>query len=86
MPRVRTFPDVGRGLKLSSSDSLGMMDRQMSDKLIISIGGWATVQAEGVFALGAALLIAVYLGALWFAAQRHASSKKRILDRQGGTQ
>lgn len=40
----------------------------MLDKLTISLGSWATVQAEGLFALGATLLIAAYFGALWFAA------------------
>jgi hypothetical protein len=38
----------------------------MTDRLIISIGDWATLQAEGLFALSVALL--AYFAALWFAA------------------
>jgi hypothetical protein len=40
----------------------------MTDRLIISIGDWVTLQAEGIFALSVALLGAAYFAALWFAA------------------
>jgi hypothetical protein len=39
----------------------------MADRLIISIGDWATLQAEGSYGLSAALLGAAYLGAVWLA-------------------
>jgi len=41
----------------------------MTDRLILSIGDWVTLQAEGSFALSAALLAAVYLGAVWLVAR-----------------
>jgi hypothetical protein len=40
----------------------------MTDRLIISIGDWATLQAEGLFALSVTLFGAAYFAALWFAA------------------
>ena len=40
----------------------------MTDRLIISLGDWVTLQAEGLFALSAALIGAAYFAALWFAA------------------
>ena len=40
----------------------------MASKLIISIGSWVTLQAEGPFAIEAAVLVSAYVGALWFAA------------------
>jgi hypothetical protein len=40
----------------------------MTDRLILSIGDWATLQVEGSFALSAALLAAMYLGAVWLVA------------------
>jgi hypothetical protein len=40
----------------------------MENKLIISIGSWVTLQAEGALAIEAALLVSAYVGALWFTA------------------
>jgi hypothetical protein len=39
----------------------------MTDKLVISIGEWVTIQADGWFAVAAATVVAVYFGSLWFA-------------------
>jgi hypothetical protein len=50
---------------------------EMTDRLMVSIGGWVTIQAEGMFALGATLLITVFLGALWFAAQSKPTKNSR---------
>jgi hypothetical protein len=48
----------------------------MTDRLIISIGNWATVQADGLFAVAATLLIAMFFGALWLLAYWIPSRKR----------
>jgi hypothetical protein len=49
----------------------------MTDKLVVAIGNWVTLEAEGLFALGAAIVIALYFGALWLAAQQLSSRQDR---------
>ena len=79
----RVGPDVWNSSEVShlpannndvSNDSVAKItDRQMTDRF-----DTATVQAEGLFALGTALLVVVYIGALWFAAYRLASKNARF--------
>lgn len=49
----------------------------MGDRLIISIGNWATVQADGFFAVVAALLIALFFGTLWLVGYIISTKKSR---------
>jgi hypothetical protein len=39
----------------------------MPDKLVLTIGNWVTLRAEGGYALAAATAFILFFGAMWFA-------------------
>jgi hypothetical protein len=41
----------------------------MGDRLIISFGNWVTLQADGLFAIEAAVVVTAFLGVFWLAGQ-----------------
>jgi hypothetical protein len=49
----------------------------MTERLIISIGNWATIQAEGILAIGAILIATFAFGSLWLLIQVWSSKGPR---------